>query len=61
VIFCHIDYDGRTTIGNVQKNSLQDIVSDPAFLEMTNRFMADGVVASDCERCRGVKASQIAV
>ena len=55
VVFCHIDYDGRTTVGNVIERSLAEIVGAPEVRDMTRAFMAGEAVAAGCEHCRGVK------
>ena len=50
-----IDYDGRTTIGNVSERSLAEIVGAPEVRDMTRAFMAGEAAAVGCEHCRGVK------
>jgi len=55
VTFCHIDYDGRTTIGNVNEEPLAGIISKPEVKLMTEDFIVGRSVAKGCEYCRGVK------
>lgn len=55
VTFCHIDYDGRTTIGNIREKPLMDIISVPETKQMVKDFIAGKSVAKGCEYCRGVK------
>lgn len=53
--FCHIDYDGRTTIGNVREERIRGMVETPGFVTMARDFMAGRGVARGCECCKGVK------
>jgi len=55
VTFCHIDYDGRTTIGNIRERPLMDIINMPETKRMVNDFIAGRSVAKGCEYCNAVR------
>ena len=55
VTFCHIDYDGRTTIGNAREERIEEMFDSPGFVAMARDFMAGRGVARGCECCKGVK------
>ena len=57
VTFCHVDYDGRTTSGNIKESSLDAIVSTPEFVEAADGFTRGESVPVGCRRCRGVKSA----
>jgi hypothetical protein len=58
VTLCHIDYDGRTTIGSVMgEASLADILTSPGTEEMIQDFLTGMAVAKGCEHCRGVSGT----
>ena len=56
VIFCHLDYDGRTAIGNVAEKPLPKIIAAPGFVRMTRDFTSGRAVARGCEYCRKVRS-----
>jgi MoaA/NifB/PqqE/SkfB family radical SAM enzyme len=56
VTFCHLDYDGRTTIGNINKMPLMDIIGAPAFERTRQAFLAGEAVAAGCEYCGAIKS-----
>jgi radical SAM protein with 4Fe4S-binding SPASM domain len=56
VTFCHLDYDGRTTIGNINETPLVDIIGAPAFARARQAFLAGEAVAAGCEYCRAIKS-----
>jgi MoaA/NifB/PqqE/SkfB family radical SAM enzyme len=56
VTFCHLDYDGRTTIGNINKMPLMDIIGAPAFGQTRQAFLAGEAVAAGCEYCGAIKS-----
>ena len=58
VIFCHLDYDGRTAIGNVAEKPLPEIISAPEFVRMAQAFASGSAVARGCEYCRGVRSTE---
>lgn len=55
VTFCHIDYDGRTAIGNLTEKPLMDIINTPQVEQMAADFTSGRSVPKGCEHCRGVK------
>jgi len=55
ICFCHIDYDGQTSIGNINNNSLVDIFSSSEFMNLFEAFSAGRTVPDGCRNCRGVK------
>ena len=56
VTLCHLDYDGRTTIGNVNRTPLVDIIGAPAFAQTRQAFLAGEAVAAGCEHCGAIKS-----
>ena len=55
ITFCHIDYDGRTAIGNITEKPLAEIIDTPEVMRMVEEFTAGRAIARGCERCKGVK------
>lgn len=55
VCFCCVDYDGRTAIGNLHRQSLKEILSSPRLAAVINGFKHFRVVHSYCKRCLGSK------
>jgi sulfatase maturation enzyme AslB (radical SAM superfamily) len=56
VTFCHLDYDGRTKIGNINETSLFDIIGAPAFAQTRQAFLSGEAVAAGCEHCGAIKS-----
>jgi radical SAM protein with 4Fe4S-binding SPASM domain len=54
VTFCHLDYDGRTTIGNVAEMPLTQIFEQPVVQKYTEGFMTDRVIPEGCQYCGAV-------
>jgi MoaA/NifB/PqqE/SkfB family radical SAM enzyme len=57
ITFCHLDYDGRTAVGNVTEDRLAEVVGDPAFVAQSEAFSAGRAVPPACRHCRSVKPS----
>ncbi|MFC1976076.1 radical SAM/SPASM domain-containing protein [Chloroflexota bacterium] len=55
VTFCHIDYDGRTVIGNVGEKPLAVIMKAPEVGQVFKEFRIHNVVPEACQCCQAVK------
>jgi MoaA/NifB/PqqE/SkfB family radical SAM enzyme len=55
ITFCHLDYDGRTTVGNVTEDRLAEVVRDSGFAALSEAFIAGRAVPPACRYCRGVR------
>ncbi len=56
VTLCHIDYDGRTTIGNAMEASLEAIFNASEFVDVAKGFAGGDTVPGGCRHCKGVKS-----
>jgi len=56
VVFCHLDYDGDTAVGNAKEQPLEAILSSSEFTEVVKSFSAGTWVPKGCQNCRGVRA-----
>jgi radical SAM protein with 4Fe4S-binding SPASM domain len=54
VTHCHLDYDGRTTMGNVTETSLMEIFEQPAVQNDVKGFMMHNIVPEGCRYCRAI-------
>jgi radical SAM protein with 4Fe4S-binding SPASM domain len=55
VTFCHLDYDGRTKIGNVGNKPLAEIMNAPEVGQVFKEFHTHHVVPEACQCCRAIK------
>lgn len=55
VTYCHLDYDGRTRIGNAAETPLVQLIERPGFQNTVRAFTKDRIVPKGCEYCRAVK------
>ncbi len=55
VTFCHIDYDGRTKVGNIREESLVDIIKKSHVEKMFCEFASGKQIATGCEYCKVIK------
>jgi len=53
VILCCVDYDGQTVIGNINDNSLEDILSSDQLGEIMSGFKRFQLVHPHCKQCLG--------
>jgi len=51
LVYCHLDYDGRTTFGDARIEKLQTIFRRTELLGETERFLEEGIVARGCQHC----------
>ena len=55
VTFCHLDYDGRTAIGDIEERSLADILGASDLSRMLRDYEAARSAPETCRYCRGLK------
>ena len=55
VTFCHIDYDGRTAVGDIGERSLADIFGASDLRRMLQDYEAGRSAPETCRYCRGLK------
>ena len=53
VILCCIDYDGQTAIGNINNNTLEEILSSDRLGEIMKGFKRFQLVHPHCKLCLG--------
>jgi MoaA/NifB/PqqE/SkfB family radical SAM enzyme len=53
VVLCCIDFNGRTTVGNVDDTSLEEIFSSPGVGEIMDGFRKFRFVDPYCRKCQG--------
>lgn len=56
VVFCCVDFDGHTAIGNVHNSSLKDILSSDKLKKVIKGFENYRVVHPYCKRCLGSRS-----
>jgi len=55
VVFCCVDYEGRTVVGNVRDSSIRECLESPDVQEVVSGFKRLRVVHPHCQRCMGDK------
>jgi len=55
VVLCCIDINGHTSVGNVQRSSLQEILSSPRVGTIINGFKRFRFVHPYCKKCQGAR------
>jgi len=53
VVLCCMDYDGETSIGNLEELSLQEILNSPRLESIVRGFKRGRLVHPYCRRCLG--------
>ena len=53
VVLCCIDFDGKTSLGNLNERSLADILRSPELEEIVKGFHRGRLVHPHCRRCLG--------
>ena len=56
VLLCCVDYDGRTSMGNLNDNSLIDVLRNNELKEIVKGFRRFKLVHPYCRRCLGSKS-----
>ncbi len=56
VVLCCIDFDGNTSIGNVNNSSLREILSSPELGNILRGFRKFRVIHPYCKKCLGSKS-----
>lgn len=56
VVLCCIDFNGRTTVGNLHGSSLRQVLSSPQLGEIVEGFKKFKVVHPYCKKCLGSKS-----
>ena len=54
VTLCHLDYDGRTRVGDTAKRPLSEIVASPQLRQMSEDFLSGKSVPRGCRYCRAL-------
>lgn len=55
VVLCCVDFEGRTTIGNLNNASLKEVLSSDTLEKIINGFKRFRLVHPHCRRCLGSK------
>jgi len=55
VAFCHLDYDGLTTIGNAKTERLEKILGSREFTKTARTFKAGESVPQGCRLCKSLQ------
>ncbi len=55
VVFCCVDYDGRTVVGNVKETSIEECIGGELMQKAVKGFARLQVVNPHCQRCMGDK------
>ncbi|GIS85226.1 MAG: hypothetical protein CM1200mP16_15260 [Nitrospina sp.] len=53
LIYCCVDYDGKTAAGNVFENSITEILNTQPVIEAVEGFQNLKVVHPHCQKCLG--------
>jgi radical SAM protein with 4Fe4S-binding SPASM domain len=53
VVLCCIDFDGKTSLGNLNQRSLAEILRSPELEEIVKGFHRGRLVHPHCRRCLG--------
>jgi len=51
IVFCHLDYDGKTTFANARDGELRNILENSGIQQEIARFRKDGIVPGGCQYC----------
>jgi len=51
LVYCHLDYDGKTAFANARRNKLQYIFQKPSLQREIEEFLTVGKVAKGCRHC----------
>ena len=51
VVFCHLDYDGKTTFANVKDGKLSSLLKDVKVQQEIDGFHMKGIVPQSCQYC----------
>ncbi|MDH5439379.1 MAG: SPASM domain-containing protein [Candidatus Bathyarchaeota archaeon] len=51
IVFCHLDYDGKTTFANARDGELRNILENSGIQQDITKFRKDGIVPSGCQYC----------
>jgi len=51
IVFCHLDYDGKTTFANAGDGELRNILEKSGIQQDIAKFCKDGIVRSGCQYC----------
>jgi MoaA/NifB/PqqE/SkfB family radical SAM enzyme len=53
VVLCCIDFDGRTSLGNLKESSLLEILQSPRLKQIMEGFQRGALLEPHCRRCLG--------
>ena len=51
IVFCHLDYDGKTTFANVRDGELESIMQNSEIQQEIVQFCTEGIVPKGCQHC----------
>lgn len=51
IVFCHLDYDGKSTFANIKDGELRHVFQDSEIQQEIDKFCADGFVPKGCQNC----------
>lgn len=51
IVFCHLDYDGKTTFANARDDKLPRILRNPKIQKEITQFCTQGIVPKGCQHC----------
>lgn len=51
VVLCHLDYDGKTAVGNVKEKELESILDDPVIRQEIDAYNVHGTLPKGCQYC----------
>lgn len=51
IVFCHLDYDGKTAFANAKDGELKDIFQNPKIQQEINKFCTEGIIPKGCQYC----------
>ncbi len=53
VVLCCLDFDGKTSLGNLKESSLQEILESPELRQIMEGFRSGKLVHPHCRKCLG--------
>ncbi len=51
LVYCHLDYDGKTTFANARQDDLRDVFQRTDVRREIDGFLVDGTVPKGCQHC----------
>ncbi len=59
VTVCCTDYEGRLSVGDIKKQTIEEIWTGPKWLRMREQMWRDVLEHQTCRVCKGVEAPSL--